>query len=299
MKVKVTHLNRFWIFSVAGLLLALLLLFVGACDNGADGDPIGPSNIGNLSQVDVTPAAITLTKNQTLTFSATGGTEPFSWSVDNSTLGSIDSATGVFTAGNNAGSIKVTATDSNGSTGTATVTISNKTLTVIPTTAQVGKTETQEFTVTGQTDPVFWSITNTALGSIDVTTGIFTAGVTLGTTTVTVLDADGDTATSSVTVISNTIIVTPVSVGPFTAAGTQAFTATTNGEAGTYTWTISGQTGDYDGAAVTVAATATVGTTLTFAQPSSDEGNQTLTVTATDGNGDTGTATVSLTAATT
>lgn len=280
-----------------GLLFPFFLLIAIACDNGVDGDPIGPSNVGGSSQVTVTPTSITVTKGQQLTFTANGGTPPFSWGVSNTSFASIITDTGVFTAGTTPSSVSVIATDTNGSKGEAQVTITNKSLTVFPGTAQVGKLLTQQFTATGQTDPVFWSVSNTSFGSIDVNTGLFTAGVNEGAVTITALDADGDTATASVTVIANTIIVTPVSSGPFTAAVVQPLLATTNGVAATYTWTLSGETNDYSGGTLTVSAIPTVGTSLTVTQPTSDEGDQTLTVTATDGNGDTGTATVNLTAA--
>ena len=290
------YLRRIWIYSGAGFIIVSPLLFIIACDNGADGDPVGPSNISNNAKITVTPAAITITKNGTVTFTSSGGTAPISWSVDRPNYASIDSSTGGFVAGNKAGEVKVTATDANGSVGTSTVTISDKSLVIIPVTAQVGKGNAQVFTVTGATAPVFWSVANTTIGSIDVATGIFTAGVTIGSTTVTVLDADGDTASASVSVVSNSIVVAPAAAGPYAAGGTQAFTATTNGVAGTYMWTLSGEGSDYTGGTLAVQATPTVGTTLTFTQPTAGEGNQTLIITATDGNGDSGTSTVTLTA---
>tara|TARA_B100000686_G_C16793348_1_gene980356 strand:- start:2500 stop:3390 length:891 start_codon:yes stop_codon:yes gene_type:complete len=270
----------------------LLFVCLASCDNGSDGGPLGPANVSN-SLIDVTPSTASVAKGETINFTASGGTGTFTWTVS-SQLASINSTTGEFTAGATAGSISITATDENGSSGMATVTISNKTLTVVPSVAQVGKTNIQQFAVTGATEPVFWSSSETTVGNIDVNTGIFTAGVNLGTISVTVLDADGDTGTASVTVIANTITVTPVS-SSFNVAGTQLFTGA--GGTGTYNWTVSGQTGSYAGATLTAQTAPVATTTLTFSQPTLANGDQTLTVSATDGNGDIGTATVTLTAA--
>lgn len=296
----------------AGFWLSLIVILFNACDNSSsDGGPLGPSNTAtSAALVQVTPATATVVKGDTITFAATGGAGTFTWSVSDPTLASIISTTGVFTAGSNTGSVTVTATDSNGATGTSTITIANKTITIIPGSSKVGKGTNLTFIANGATAPVFWSIDNTSVGSIDVNTGIFTAGITAGTATITVLDADGDTATASVEVIANNITVTPASVS-FSAvpAVDPVFTAT--GGSGTFTFLLSGATNSFAGAVVSaVAANVTpttvviditamptgntlVGTTCTAAT----EGSQTLTVTATDSNGDAGTAQLSLIAA--
>tara|TARA_B100000686_G_scaffold348698_1_gene440367 strand:+ start:1226 stop:2122 length:897 start_codon:yes stop_codon:yes gene_type:complete len=276
---------------------ALIVVFFVSCTNATDGGPLGPSGVSSSSAlIQVTPATATVAKNDTINFAATGGTGTYTWSLSNPTLASIESATGAYTAGTSTGTVTITATDENGSMGTSTVTIGQKSLTVVPSTAQVGKTNTLQFAVVGATEPVFWSSSDTTVGNIDVNTGLFTAGVNTGTITITVLDADGDSGTSSLTVIANTITVTPVA-NTFNSAGTQIFTGA--GGTGNYTWTLSGETGDYTGANLTAQTAPIETTTVTFSQPSSDNGNQTLTITATDGNGDIGTATITLTASAT
>ncbi|MFQ5716217.1 MAG: hypothetical protein ACE5GQ_03870 [Nitrospinales bacterium] len=286
---------------------ACLLLMMAGCDNSSSsGGPLGPIGPVAAPLVTVTPATITLAKGDTFTFAATGGKGPFTWSLSNPTLATIVAATGVFTAGNQTGTLTVTATDSKNATGTASVTISNKKLIISPTTAKVGKGGSLTFIVTGATAPVFWSVSDSSIGSIAVGTGVFTAGIIAGTATVSVLDADGDTATASVQVINNTISVSPASIS-FSSIPVAAPVFTANGGSGSFTFLVTGFSNGYKGAAISASPppTATSVTIAITAMPTGDktgpplvtgEGTQTLTITATDSNGDFGTALLTLVA---
>ncbi|GEM_PF-1570061 len=293
--LSVKYLNKTTI-AFGAILLAILGL--AACEAETDGGPLGPSNITSSSSlITVTPAAVTVVKNDTVTFTAAGGSGTFTWSVSNQTLGSIVLDTGVFTAGTTSGSLTVTATDENGSTGTATVTINNKTLTILPSTAQVGRGGTQLFQVTNGTAPVFFSINDATIGSMPSNDGAaannqstFTAGVTLGSATVTAVDSDGDTATATVTVVSNQVTLTPASV-TFSAPTAQTFTA--SGTTLTYTFVLSGNTGAFT---LPLLTTTTTTAAFTSTVPAAADGNQTLTLTATDSNGDTATSQITLVA---
>ncbi len=269
-----------------------------ACQSETDGGPLGPTNLTNSSaNITVSPATLSLAKLGTQTFTAIGGSGTFTWSVDNQTLGAIVADTGVFTAGNSNGSVTVTATDFNGATGTATVTVTDKSLTLTPSALSIGKQGAQDFTLTGGTEPIFFSVDNATLGSFGATTGntaAFTAGISIGTATVTATDADGDTVTGTVTIVSNPVTVTPASVTFTTAGDAQEFTATSPVVGVTFSFALSGQSNSYAGTTITTSAntgTATVtGTTL----PTALEGTQTLTLTVTDSNGDTGVAQITV-----
>jgi hypothetical protein len=293
---------------IASGVLFLAIFGLTACESETDGGPLGPSSVTSSSSlVTVIPAAVTVVKGGTLTFTASGGTGTFTWSVSNPTLASIVLETGAFTASTTNGTVTVMATDQNGSTGTAAVTISDKSLTILPSTAQVGKQGTQVFTVTNGTAPVFFSINNATIGSMPSNDGAgldtqstFTAGITAGSATITAVDSDGDTLTASVTVVSNTVTLTPASVTLSNAIAV-ATVFTTGGSVGaipTFSFAISGQSGGYTGAV----ATATAGTvavpaatvSIQTAVPTLAEGNQTLTLTATDANGDSATSQITL-----
>ena len=75
--------------------------------------------------ISVTPTNPTVTGGSQTTFSASGATTPLTWSVSDTNLGSIDSASGTFTASSsNAGTLTVTVTDADGDTGTSTIIVS-------------------------------------------------------------------------------------------------------------------------------------------------------------------------------
>ena len=276
----------------------MAIIGLTACQSETDGGPLGPTNLTTSSaNITVSPATLSLAKLGTQTFTAIGGSGTFTWSVDNQSLGSIVSDTGVFTAGNSNGTVTITATDFNGATGTATVTITDKSLTLSPSALSIGKQGTQVFTLTGGTEPIFFSVDNTTLGSFGATTAntaTFTAGITGGTANVTVTDADGDSVTGTVTIVSNPVTVTPASVTFSTAGDAQAFTATSPVTGVTFSFALSGQTNSYAGTTITASANAGTATVTGTTLPGAVEGNQTLTLTVTDSNGDTGTAQITV-----
>jgi len=178
---------------------------VSATDDNGD---VGTS--GTITVVDVAPVVITLTPaTATLTvgdsqlFAAAGGTAPYAWTVSNATVVSV-STTGLVTA-LAAGTATVTATDANGASGTATVTVSAATANIVitPNTATVSTGGTQQFTTSGGVAPYTWSLSTEDAGTINATTGLFTAGEEAATTTVIATDANGDTGESgTITVVA-------------------------------------------------------------------------------------------------
>jgi uncharacterized protein YjdB len=207
-----------------------------------------------LTTITVSPATAIKVVGETQTFTAagfnqTGGSISISpavfWSSSNTTVGTINNATGVFTA-LEAGITTIIA--SNGTDGTvlgmasATVIAPGEqvltTITVSPATALKVVGGTQTFTAAGKdqnggsmpiSPAVFWSSSNTTVGTIDSATGLFTANET-GTTTITATNGTGGTisGTASVTV-TLTPVLTTITISPATAlkvvGGTQTFTA--------------------------------------------------------------------------
>lgn len=245
----------------------------------------------NPQTLTVSPVTISVPKNGTQTFTA-NGRAPFTWSISNSTVGSIGIATGIFTASNTTGSATISVVDASGNTGTASVTVINVQvqLVVSPAIAQLPKGGRQTFTATGGTAPLFWAVSNTLLGSIGFTTGTFTADNTLGTTTITVTDSLGNTGSASVTIIDSAITVSPGNLSLSTLPG-QVLTYTAAGAVNTVFWTLSGATGGYVGATIN---TLTGQVTITTMPVIATHGNQALTITATDGTVRSGTATLFL-----
>lgn len=125
-------------------------------------------------------------------------------------------------------------------------------------------------------------------------TGVFTAGATQGTTTVTSVDAVGNTATASVTIPGLSLVFDVTGATQIATGGTDVITVLTNGSgAGFTTSIVNSNTGSTFLLFPTVVST---GTTLTITSPGTlptlAQGNQTFTVTVTDtGNTNTGTLT--------
>ncbi len=276
-----------------GLFFAFLsawIFFIAGCDNARDNyGPLGP-NAATPAQaaIFVTPKFATLNKTGALTLTATGGTAPFTWGVSDASIATIDSATGVLTADNKAGAVIITATDSKGASGVATVTVAAGALTVTPATAQVQQLGTQTFTSTG-TAPVTWTLSNSAIGTIGAATGVFTASAQTGSGTVTATDARGDVGTATVQVTAAAISVSPSSFTVSTLP-TAAIQFTASGNLGTVAFTLTGATGNYASATIV----ATTGAVTIAALPTAVQGIQTLTITASDGIATSGTATLTV-----
>ncbi len=209
-------------------------------------DSSGPQRLATLT---ISPASATLAAGGTQQFTVAGTdgdgntvrVDAERWSVV-SGGGSINSTTGLFTAGTVAGTFTNTVTVTcNGITGTATVIVAAgplATITVTPNpTLAIGAT--QQFTAVGRDangnvvaiTPV-WSVTAGG-GTIIAGTGVFTAGNTAGTFSNTVRATSGTifgTATvivtggplATITVTPNPASMAPNATQQFTAVGRDA-----------------------------------------------------------------------------
>ena len=130
-KQKFLSINQWkaWLFCL--LSATLILACTGDLDN--DGAPlVGPSF--GLTIIPQNPQIIKL-GNQT--FTATGGVTPYTYSLSDTSVGTIVPVTGVFTAGAGvanaaAGTATVIAVDKTGVTGTTTITVLPEILVVAP-----------------------------------------------------------------------------------------------------------------------------------------------------------------------
>ncbi len=172
---------------------------------------------------------------------------------------------------------------------------SNSSIVINPSTPQVNKGGALTFVAFGGTLPLSWSLSNTQIGAIDALTGVFTSiqagGVQVaGTSTVTVVDAVGDSDTATIQVLPNAIVMTPGSATHITA-GTQDFDAP-NGTNVTATIANNNTSSTFALPTLVVAAEKV---TVTFTIPTTAEGNQTLTISISDTvNGDVGSVVLTL-----
>ncbi|MCZ7383232.1 MAG: Ig-like domain-containing protein [Candidatus Methanoperedens sp.] len=248
--------------------------------NGTSGTVSGTASV----TVTLTPVLTTITVSPTTASKVVGGTQTFTaagfdqnggsitispavvWSSSNTTVGTINSA-GVFTA-LEAGTTTITATNGTGGTvsGTASVTVTLTpvltTITVSPSTTSKVVGGTQTFTAAGFDQnggsisigpAAVWSSSNTTVGIINSTTGVFTA-LEAGITTIiasngtdgTVLGMASATVTAPGTSALTTIKVSPPKKS-LKVNGTQTFTATAFDQLGNiisaiFTWVSSNPT---------------------------------------------------------
>lgn len=182
-----------------------------------------------------------------------------------------------------------------GPSGAGVFTSTATTVTVIPQSVTLRKGGTQTFTASGGAGSYNWSVSNSALGSIDISSGTFTAGDTTGILAVNAVDDLGASGSGAVTIITPTIIVTPskltipnsitVSGAVPTAAAPYTVTYSASGGESPYYFTISGLTG------TTIVMDLTTGVLSVETIPATDES---LTITVTDTYGDTGTTTLTV-----
>ena len=200
---------------------------------------------GPLATVEVSPSTVSLAGGATQQYTAVGKdahgnlvTITPAWTVA-AGGGTIDGTTGLFTAGATAGDFTNTVTATSGAvSGTASVTVTSGALTSItvsPSSQSLAAGAQQQFTAVGHDannnvvaiTPT-WSIAAGG-GTIDASTGLFTAGTTAGTFTNTVTATSGAvSATASVTVTPGALATIAITPSPATLAvhATQQFTVT-------------------------------------------------------------------------
>ncbi|KMP10833.1 hypothetical protein UR09_03390 [Candidatus Nitromaritima sp. SCGC AAA799-A02] len=165
---------------------------------------------------------------------------------------------------------------------------------VSPSSAQINKGDTQQFTALGGVSPVTWAVSTTTIGNIDAGTGLFTALQIAGSATITALDAVGDTGTGTITVLPNLLVIAP---GSATAnvAGSTDFTATLASGSNLVVASIARDDSSGTLTLPTLTVAANVVTATYAAVPTS--GSETFTITITDtNNGDVGAVKLTLTA---
>ena len=193
---------------------------IGAIGNGESGDQFGlfgTSGGGTPGPVSVgvSPGSVTVQPGATQQFTATvtgAANNAVTWTA---TGGSI-STSGLYTAGTAAGSFTATATSVQDPTKNASATITipsvqvNVSVSVSPTSATIQPNGTQQFaaTVTGASNT---SVTWTATGGTVSSSGLYTAGTTTGSFTVTAISVQDATKSASAAV---TIFITSSGARP-------------------------------------------------------------------------------------
>jgi hypothetical protein len=151
-----------------GMVIALssFLLVIAGCGSSDDSPDLA-----------ITPASATVNaaSPSNIAFTASGGTTPYTWSVSDSSVGSIvgDETNAVYTPYGLTGLNGVVVTDANTNTITAYITQGYETtkqgLTILPGSITVSASVTNyiSFVVSGSNPPYIWSVSNTDLGVLN------------------------------------------------------------------------------------------------------------------------------------
>ena len=207
-----------------------------------------------------------------VTINLTGGVAPFEYTINGTTYSGVPDAT-LNVPGLSAGTYPIAVVDANGCTAAASITINEPTVlsasgVATDVSCNSGNNGTVDLTVTGGTAPYTYAWNNTATTE-DMT------GLTAGTYDVTVTDANGCTATASVTVNEPALL---------SASGVATNVSCNGGNNGTVDLTVTGGTAPYTYAWNNTAVTEDM-TGLSAG---------TYEVTVTDANGCTATASVNV-----
>ena len=213
--------NRTLLLLLPAFLVLLALVLAGCKDfsfYGVLGDRIDDTPL------QIAPAAASVAEvSGMLSFSATGGTPPYSYSVIPGTgTGSIVASTGAFTAGT-VGSVTVRVTDSKGRTSDAAITITptGAVLAISPVNVSLSLGGGLTFVASGGTPPYTFIFTSTGSGSPTINVpgaGDYVAGLTPGIDAIEVQDFIGATAPATVNVSAATPTV-DYSVTGFSISG--------------------------------------------------------------------------------
>lgn len=200
----------------------------------------------------IRPSSASLNTNSpTATFTVTGGSGTYTWSVGNSSLGSVSPTSGdatVYTSTHAEGINTVTVTDSNDNTAFVTVEYSQASpgnLSISPSSVNLNKDNyVAQFIASGGTGTYTWYVSTPTLGTLSPDSGSavrYTSTRVPGANTITVTDSSGATR-SARAVYSGTVDLT---VSPSAAMLTsnsyyQVFTA--SGGTPPYTWNVAPNT---------------------------------------------------------
>lgn len=181
--------------------------------NGAVGTTGDITVSAAAANVVVMPATEVLAVGERLTFTASGGTGPYTWSSSTPSVLVIN-AQGEATA-QSAGTATISARDVSGNLATSgTITVRQVLIQASAASVMVGAT--LQLTATGGVEPYNWTSSNPAVASVDsARTSVTLTGISGGSVTVTATDADGVRGTSvpiTATINSASISVTPATI---------------------------------------------------------------------------------------
>ena len=229
MTVKKLEIKRLKKLSILLLLLILPL----SCDQPFSLEEVldGPEGLA----LAISPSTYRLVLNETLAFRAEGGVPPYAFYIESGN-GSIDELSGVYTAPASTGNSIVTVVDSKGLTAQAGIeiiagSVTSSALAISPQTISLNAGSSLSFSASGGQTPYSYSLVS-GNGSINSTTGLYTASSAAGTDTIRVADSAGSTSDAVITI---TEILTNVDYAVTSVTDTSSTTVGGDPVSGTFT----------------------------------------------------------------
>ncbi|WP_415062064.1 beta strand repeat-containing protein [Bdellovibrio sp.] len=183
--------------------------------------------------VSISSASVTLASGNSFTFSASSGPPPYVYSITSgSGLGAIDSSTGQLTT-TASGTITVRVTDAASNTSDSEVTV-NPSLQITPSSKTLAVNNTFTFSNTGGVGPFTFDILSGG-GSVDSSSGLFTAPGNSGTTVVRITDSLNNQSSATVTI--NPALAISTTTPSMTTENTAVFVA--SGGVAPYVYSVS------------------------------------------------------------
>ncbi len=209
------------------IMCCMGMLALAACKDPSFFQALGEKIVADT--LSISPSSVTVPVNGTVTFGASGGVQPYTYSVVPARVGAIDPTSGAYAAPTTQGTETVRVTDHKGRTADAKVTTAGNTgaLSIQPSTVSINVGGSVTFVATGGSGTYNYTMLTSASGppvSVVAATGVYTAGNS-GSTTDVVRVSDGITfkdATINVTATNSPVNydISPVSAATLPAAGT-------------------------------------------------------------------------------
>lgn len=204
----------------------------------SDDSITGSSDDVEVTQTTISPTtAVTLLVGATQQFTVDGGKETYAWSSSDTDVGTVNQQSGLFRAVG-AGTCTVTVADARSYTAiSGTITVG--TMVISPNEKIMVTDATQDFSVSGGTEPYEWTPSagaGTVSGSTPYATVTFTASSTAGDYSISVEEDGGGTASTGTIQVVNPIVVS--------AKGEAGDATVTTAIGGAFQLTVTGGTGN-------------------------------------------------------
>ncbi|MEX2444310.1 MAG: fibronectin type III domain-containing protein [Alkalispirochaeta sp.] len=187
--------------AIMAIVGVMVMLLIGGCDTFDLAEQYQARSVATGDTgLTISPVFAVVRPDESVEFSASGGTSPYAFSLSDTAAGIIDEHDGTYVASQLEGEFSVTVTDDVGKSVDAGIFVSlPREYSLSPSVLTVETGEEHQFSVYGGAAPYEFTVVVGAIGTFDPDTpGLFTAGEEPAEGTVRVTDKDGRSSSSQV-----------------------------------------------------------------------------------------------------